>query len=74
MLVKNKSFVQLQELLLGKRAKFICDCEFFTRNGVVGKIVKMEIQSGETIFDVLCDNQKHIKIGSNMPNLSVTIL
>lgn len=74
MLVKNKSFVQLQELLLGKRAKFICDCEFFTKRGVVGKIIKMYIQSGEIIFDVLCDNQKPIKIGSNMSNLSVTLL
>lgn len=73
-IVKNKSYIQLQNELLGKRARFKSDCQFFPKFDVIGKVIKMYIQNGEIIFEVLCNNQKQIKIGSNMLNLSYEIL
>ena len=73
-LVKNLSFIQLQSELLGKRARFKSDCQLFPKFDVIGKVIKMYIQNGEIIFEVLCNNQKQYKIGSNMSNLSYTLI
>lgn len=74
MIVKGRSFIQLQNELLGKRARFISDCQLFPNFDVIGKVVKMFMQSGEIIFEVITNKQKRIKIGSNMSNLSYNLL
>ena len=74
MIVKGRTYIQLQNELLGKKARFISDCQLFPNFDVVGKVVKMYMQSGEIIFEVITNSQKRIKIGSNMSNLSYALL
>lgn len=74
-LVKSQSYIQLQNELLGKRARFKSDCQLFPHFDVVGKIVKMWISNGEIIFEIIVDNNlKRLKIGSNMSNLSYSLV
>lgn len=68
-LVKNLSYIQIQNELLGKTARFKSDCEFFPNFDVIGKVIKCYVINGETILDVITNKGKQIKIGSKMKNL-----
>lgn len=72
-LVNKLSFIQIQKELLGKRARFKSDCEFFPKFDVTGRVIKCYVINGETILEVLTLNNRQIKIGSKMKNLRFSI-
>lgn len=74
-LVKNLSFIQLQNELLGNKARFKSNCQFFPKFDVVGKVTRLYIQNGEVIIEIIiAGSNRQIKIGSNMSNLSFEIV
>jgi len=68
------SFDALFNMLMGKTAHFISDCEFFPMFNVIGKVMSMEMRGTEIIFFVKTTNNKIIQIGSKMKNLQFEVL
>ena len=73
-LVNKLSFIQIQKELLGKRARFKSDCEFFPKFDVMGRVTKCYVTNGETILEVLTLNNRQIKIGSKIKNIRYELL
>lgn len=59
-------------MLVGKRVRFVSDCEFFPNFDVTGLVYSYSIYNNEILFKV--KSRKSITIGSNMKNLMFEIV
>jgi len=74
-LIKNYSYINLCEILIGKKVKFVSDCELFTNFNVIGRVLEINIaKNNEYLIKVKTNSGKIIDIGSNMKNLEFVIL
>lgn len=72
--VKNKSFEELSQLT-GNVVNFVSNCDFFPNFNVTGRVLRIDLSNNETMFEVsVHPNDRVIKIGSNMKNLTYEIL
>lgn len=72
--VKNKSFEELSQLT-GNVVNFISNCDFFPNFNVTGRVLRIDLSNNEIMFEVsIHPNDRVIKIGSNMKNLTYEIL
>lgn len=71
--INNHSYYQLTELLLGKRAHFTSDCEFFPNFDVIGKVILIKQNPTEILIDIIEQRGKRLTIGTNMKNLQCEI-
>jgi len=73
-LIKNYSYTDLCEMLIGKKVQFKSDCEFFPNFNVTGKVISISPSQNhnELLIKILRNNKKY-DIGSNMKNLSFNI-
>ena len=75
LLVKKYNYENLCKLLIGKKAKFLSDCEFFPNFKVIGRVLEINIaNNGEYLIKIRTNTNKIIDIGSNMYNLRFVIL
>lgn len=72
MIVQKLTYSEIIQTL-GKKAQFTSDCEFFPFFNVIGIIQNIIFNGKEYIFEVKSNN-KIIKIGSNMKNLTMKII
>ena len=68
------SFEQLQNLLIGKEVNFKSDCQFFPNFNVTGKVEQIKYASNGELIIIVKIKNKSITIGSNMHNLSFSIV
>ena len=68
------SFEQLQTLLIGKEVNFKSDCQFFPNFNVTGKVEQIKYASNGELIIIVKIKNKSITIGSNMHNLSFSIV
>lgn len=69
------TYENISKLFNGKIIHMKSDCEFFPNFDVTGRIIKYDIVNTELILTMKTINQnKIIKIGSNMKNLTFEIL
>ena len=72
--IRNFSYIDLSNLLIGKLTNFKSDCEFFPDFDVTGKVKRISIASNNEILFHIIVKHKEYTIGSNMKNLSFKIL
>lgn len=58
--------------LVGKKVHFKCNC--IVGLDITGVCVSYEIVKTEIVFIVETKNGKHIRVGSNTPNLQIELL
>ena len=66
--INKYSYTQLIKKLVGKKVRFVSDCELFPNFDVIGKVVSYYIKGNEILFKTKIGT-KTIDIGSNMKNL-----
>lgn len=69
-LVKNYTYENLCKALIGHKARFKSDCEFFPNFDVKGRVLEITISKNkEYLIKVKTNSGKVLDIGSNMTNL-----
>lgn len=66
------SHTQLIKKIVGKKVRFISDCELFPNFNVLGKVISYYIKGNEVLFKTKIGT-KTIDVGSNMKNLRFQI-
>lgn len=74
--VSNYTIENITSKLIGKRVRFVSDCEFFPDFDVKVQIVSISmLENREILFDCRnLSNRKKLTIGSKMKNLRFKIL
>lgn len=72
--VKNTSYIDLCNMLIGKKARFKSDCEFFPNFDITGIVKSIDIANYNEIIFKISKNGKTYDIGSHMKNLSYEII
>ena len=72
--VSNYSYISLCKLLIGKTVNFKSDCQFFPYFDVTGKVISINIGNNNEYIIKIERNNKIYDIGSNMQNLSFSIV
>lgn len=73
-IIKDFSYIDLSNILIGKLTQFKSDCEFFPNFDVIGKVKRISIAKNNEILIHIIVKNKEYQIGSNMSNLSFQLL
>ena len=62
------------QTLIGKNVKFVATCDFFPKQGVAGKVIRLEFgKNGELIYIVKTPKRGlEISVGANTKGLKLT--
>ena len=72
MIVKGRTYIQLQNELLGKKARFISDCQLFPNFDVTGKVISYKM-SGSNLLFIIQVGEKKLSIDYSMYKLKFEI-
>lgn len=73
-IIKDFSYLQLNDILVGKLTQFKSDCELFPNFDVTGKVKRISIARNNEILIHVNVKGKTYQIGANMSNLSFLLL
>ena len=73
--IKIYTYEKLCKILIGHKARFKSDCEFFPNFDIKGRVLGINIgQNNEYLIKVKTNSGKIIDIGSNMSHLEFVVL